>query len=147
MYVSRARQCDAADGAAAVAAAMTPPGQIATLILPADTAWGPASGPAKPIAAPRRAAPTSEEIKAAAAALRSGEPCALLMNGAALSERGLELASRIAQRTGAQLFADTFVTRIARGAGRVDVQRVPYFGEQAAEVLAPYRHLIFVATK
>src|SRR6516225_5787511 len=29
----------AADGAAAIAAARTPPGQIATLILPADTAW------------------------------------------------------------------------------------------------------------
>ena len=137
----------AADGAAAVAAAMTPPGQIATLILPADTAWGPANGPAKPVPAQRRAAPGSAAIDAAAAALRSGEPCALLMNGPALSERGLELAGRIAQRTGAQLFADTFVTRIARGVGRVDVQRVPYFGEQAAEILGPYRHLIFVATK
>ncbi|MDG2072073.1 MAG: thiamine pyrophosphate-binding protein, partial [Pseudomonadales bacterium] len=29
----------AADGAAAVQAAMAPPGQVATLILPADTAW------------------------------------------------------------------------------------------------------------
>ncbi|HJU19902.1 MAG TPA: thiamine pyrophosphate-binding protein, partial [Stellaceae bacterium] len=29
----------AADGAAAIAAARTPPGQVATLILPADTAW------------------------------------------------------------------------------------------------------------
>ena len=31
----------AADGAAAIAAARMPPGQIATLILPADTAWNP----------------------------------------------------------------------------------------------------------
>ena len=39
----------AADGAAAIAAAWAPPGQIATLILPADTAW------AKPTARrPRR---------------------------------------------------------------------------------------------
>src|SRR6266436_2024465 len=36
----------AADGAAAIAAARTPPGQIATLILPADTAWNEGSGPA-----------------------------------------------------------------------------------------------------
>ncbi|MCX7063898.1 MAG: acetolactate synthase large subunit [Proteobacteria bacterium] len=144
---SESSESVAADGAAAVAAAMTPPGQIATLILPADTAWGPAAGPARPVAAPARRAPDGAAVDAAAAALRSGERCALLMNGAALSERGLELAGRIAQKTGAQLFADTFVTRIARGAGRVDVQRVPYFGEQAAEVLAPYRHLILVATK
>jgi acetolactate synthase-1/2/3 large subunit len=137
----------AADGAAAVAAALAPPGQIATLILPADTAWGEAIGPAVPLPIPRWPAPPSSAIEAAAAALRSGEPCALLMNGAALGERGLTLAGRIAKHTGAQLFADTFVTRIARGAGRVDVQRVPYFGEQAAEVLAPFRHLILVGTK
>jgi len=137
----------AADGAAAVAAAMTPPGQIATLILPADTAWGEAIEPAAPLPIPRWPAPSSTAIDAAAVALRSGEPCALLMNGAALGERGLTLAGRIAKHTAAQLFADTFVTRIARGAGRVDVQRVPYFGEQAAEVLAPFRHLILVATK
>src|SRR6266699_2405665 len=34
----------AADGAAAIAAARTPPGQVATLILPADTAWNDADG-------------------------------------------------------------------------------------------------------
>src|SRR5437867_3527972 len=34
----------AADGAAAIAAARTAPGQIATLILPADTAWNDADG-------------------------------------------------------------------------------------------------------
>ena len=147
IHASESSQSVAADGAAAVAAAMTPPGQIATLILPADTAWGPAAGPARPVAVPPRSAPDGVAVDAAAAALRSGERCALLMNGAALSERGLELAGRIAQKTGAQLFADTFVTRIARGAGRVDVQRVPYFGEQATEVLAPYRHLILIATK
>src|ERR687889_1002388 len=36
----------ARDGAAAVAAAMTPPGRVATLILPADASWGEAHGPA-----------------------------------------------------------------------------------------------------
>ena len=110
----------AADGAAAVAAALTPPGQIATLILPADTAWGPASAAAGPLPVPSREAPGSTAVDVAARALRSGEPCALLMNGAALGERGLALAGRIAQHTGAQLFADTFVTRIARGAGRIE---------------------------
>ena len=34
----------AADGALAIQAARQTPGQIATLILPADTAWGPADG-------------------------------------------------------------------------------------------------------
>src|SRR5262245_45188012 len=137
----------AADGAAAVAASLAPPGQIATLILPADTAWGEAEGPVAPLPKPAWPEAPSTAIDAAAAALRSGEPCAILMNGAALSDRGLAIAGRIAQHTGAQLFADTFVTRIARGAGRIEVPRVPYVGEQAAEVLAPFRHLILVATK
>jgi acetolactate synthase I/II/III large subunit len=56
----------AADGAAAIAAARTPPGQIATLILPADTAWNEGSGPANvpPAAQP---APVSSAAVAEAA--------------------------------------------------------------------------------
>jgi acetolactate synthase-1/2/3 large subunit len=42
----------AADGAEAIAVASTPPGQIATLILPGDTAWNEGSGPAKVPAIP-----------------------------------------------------------------------------------------------
>ncbi len=47
----------AADGAKAVEAARTAPGQIATLILPADTAWGEAGGPAQVAAPAPRARP------------------------------------------------------------------------------------------
>jgi len=137
----------ARDGAAAVAAARSAPGQVATLILPADTAWNDAEGPAQPVAPKPFGAPRADAVDAAATALRSGEPAAILMNGAALSAPGLAHAGRVAAATGAKLFADTFVTRIARGAGRVDVERIPYFGEQAAEVLAPYKHLVLVGTK
>lgn len=137
----------AAAGAAAVAAALTPPGQIATLILPADTAWNEATGPVPPVAPGQAAEPDAAQIERAAAALASGESCALLMNGAALGETGLDLAGRIRTATGARLLADTFVTRIARGAGRVDVERIPYFGEQAAEALGGIRHLVLIGTK
>jgi acetolactate synthase I/II/III large subunit len=147
IHAAESSQSVAADGAAAVAAALTPPGQIATLILPADTAWGPAEAAAQPLAVASPAAASHDAIEAAARALRSAEPCALLMNGAALTERGLDWAGRIAAKTGARLFADTFVTRIARGCGRVEPERLPYFGEQAAEVLAPFKHLILVASK
>src|SRR5437667_79176 len=49
----------AADGAAAIAAARMPPGQIATLILPADTAWNEGSGPVEvpPAAPPTQVSP------------------------------------------------------------------------------------------
>jgi acetolactate synthase-1/2/3 large subunit len=69
------------------------------------------------------------------------------MNGAALSERGLELAGRVVAATGARLFTDTFVTRQARGAGRVDAPKLPYLGEQALALLQGTEHLVLVGTK
>src|SRR5580700_2074155 len=71
----------AADGAAAIAAARQLPGQIATLILPADTAWNEGSGPAE-VAPPAAPKPVSRDAVAEAArALRSGEPCLILVTG------------------------------------------------------------------
>src|SRR6266851_7355665 len=95
----------AKDGALAIAAARRPPGQIATLILPADTAWNEGSGPAPvpPAVPPAQVSP--DAVAEAARALRSGEPCLLLVTGRALREEGLDLASRIAAKTGARLIA------------------------------------------
>src|SRR5262245_65348179 len=82
--------------ALAIAAARQTPGQIATLILPADTAWGPAHSIAE-TAAPKPAPKVTEDaVKSAAQMLRSGERATLLMGGDALRERSLELAGRIA---------------------------------------------------
>ena len=77
----------AADGAAAIAAARTPPGQIAMLILPADTAWNEGSGPVEvPPAAPP--APVSPEAVAEAArVLRSGEPSPVARDRPRLARR------------------------------------------------------------
>ncbi|HEY5644702.1 MAG TPA: acetolactate synthase large subunit, partial [Pseudomonadales bacterium] len=136
----------AADTAQAVQAACAPPGQIATLILPADTAWNPGASPADLLPIPDRALPDQSAVDGVIAALRSGEPCTLLMNGHAVSEAGLRLAGRIAASTGARLLGDTFISRIPRGAGRVDVERLPYFAEQAEESLAGSRHLVLVGT-
>src|SRR5207245_11574183 len=74
----------AADGALAIAAARKPPGQIATLTLPADTAWNEGSGPVAvpPPVAP--AAPSREAITEAARVLRSGEPTLILVTGRAV---------------------------------------------------------------
>lgn len=146
------RTCESAsrvahDAVEAVAAATQPPGQVATLILPADTAWSEANGAAKPLPRPAPAPIDSDALESAARALASGEPAAMLMNGGVLGARMLELASRIANKTGARLFADTFISHVERGAGRVEIRRLPYFAEQATETLAEFRHLILVATK
>src|ERR671916_665278 len=137
----------ARDGAAAVAAAMSPPGRVATLILPADASWNEADGPASlpPVEGRPPAAP--EAISEVARVLRSGEPAVLFMGGHALREPGLTLAGRIAAKTGARLLAQTLNARVERGAGRVGVDFLPYPVDDALAALADARHLVLVGSK
>jgi acetolactate synthase-1/2/3 large subunit len=137
----------AADGAAAIAAAWAPPGQIATLILPADTAWNAADGVAAVPPRAERARVERDAVARCAKALRTGEPAMLLLTGQALRETGLALAGRIATATGARILAQGSNARIARGAGRVPIERLPYPVDQALAVLKDVRHLILVGSK
>ncbi|MEK9722652.1 MAG: acetolactate synthase large subunit [Rhodospirillaceae bacterium] len=134
----------AADGAEAVRQASTHPGRIASLILPADSAWNEGTQPVKAAAANTPAAPSAETVEKLARALASGEPAGLFLKGAALFGRGLELAGKVAAKTGAKLFAPTSSARMDRGAGRVVVDRVPYVVAQALERLAGLKHMIGV---
>ena len=136
-----------ADGAAAVHAARSAPGCIASLILPADASWNEGGIVGSPIAVAPRARVPDESVRAAAAALRSGERTVMVISGAALSEAGLAVAQRIADATGAKLLVPTQVPRMARGRGRPAIDRIPYAVDRAVEVLAGTRHLILVAAK
>ncbi len=75
----------ASDAARAVQASRSAPGQVATLILPADTAWTEAEGPADalPVAGP--SAVSQDAVRRAAEATRGGRKTALLLRGQALS--------------------------------------------------------------
>ncbi len=137
----------AADGAEAIAAAMTPPGQVATLILPADTAWNDSDGPAPLPTVPLRPAVDGDALAEAARRLRSGENCALLLAGRALREDALHFAGRIAKATGVRLMCPMSNPRLQRGAGRVALERVPYPVDMALALLADVRHLILVGSK
>jgi acetolactate synthase-1/2/3 large subunit len=135
------------DAAAAVAAARSAPGQIATLVLPADVAWSEASGE------PERAAPREPTrvpqsiVDEVAMVLRRGEPTALLLGGVALREAPLGVAGRIAKRASVRVLCDTFPPRLERGAGRPKVERLPYFGEMILGALAGVRHLVLVGAR
>lgn len=137
----------ASDAAEAVAAARTPPGRIATLILPADVSWSEAGEPARPQAVPERRKVDERAVRDAAEALRSGSKSVILMNGQALRERGLTLGSRIANTVSARLMCDTFTGRLERGAGRAPIERLPYFAEMAAAELKDVRHLVLVGSQ
>src|SRR6202012_902349 len=116
-----------ADAAVAVQAARIAPGQIATLILPSDTSWNEGGIPAE--ALPRVPTPLASpnQIEEAAGILRrGGDGIVLLLGGEALSAEGLALAHRIAAATGCRLVAQGSNAKIARGQGRVSLDRVPY---------------------
>ena len=135
----------AADAADAVAAAST--GMIATLILPADVSWSEPAQPA-PALPVRPPSPVPEEVIAGAAkALRTGEPCLILLGGTAVRRPGLEAASRIAGATGAQLLCETFPARLERGAGLPPVPRLAYLAEMATAQLTGTRHLILAGAR
>jgi acetolactate synthase-1/2/3 large subunit len=143
---SRDARSIAADGALAVEAARTAPGGIATLILPADTAWGDADGPAiaRPPAPRRRV--SADAIRTGAMALQAGS-AALLLGGAALRGKALELAGRIAARTGCKLFSEFNNARQESGAGRVDAPRLPFSVDQGLAMLSGTRNLVLVGAK
>ncbi|MGA0878424.1 MAG: acetolactate synthase large subunit [Ilumatobacteraceae bacterium] len=141
----------AADAARAVRAGCQPPGQVATLILPADVAWLEAHQPAPPLPVASASSVSTEAIENVTRILetmrRRKTRVGVLMRGAPLIGAGLEAAGRIAAATGARLLCDTFAPRLERGAGRVAVERLPYFAEQLVESLADLDHLILVGAK
>lgn len=144
----------AAAGEDAVRAAMGPPGAIATLVVPADAAWGEVEGAAGEAAlrasvasrsAPRTGAPpASERVEAIARVLASGEPTVILLGGRAMQGGNPERGGRIAAACGAKLCSTPFTANIRRGAGTVAVERLPYFPEMVLQLLAGVRHLVLV---
>ena len=144
---SRSARSVAGDAARAVQAAMTAPGGIATLILPADTAWEAASHAVGPLPTQGPAPVAGAAVDAVAALLRNGKRSALLLRGRALRGAGLEAAGRIAARTGARLLSDTFAPHSELGAGRVPVERLPYFAEQIVDAIGKVEQLILVGSK
>ena len=135
------------DAADAVAAALSPPGQIATLILPADSSWNENAGPASIPIIPQSKPVTQKTIQTIAGVLRKGEPTIILIGGATLMERGLWVAGRISRATGARIMANRANNRIQRGAGRAAIDRIPYPVPPAIKMLEGTAHLILVGTK
>jgi len=135
------------DAAAAVQAARSLTGQIATLILPSDTSWDeggvvvdalpvPASPPIDPFA-----------VQSAARVLRTGRNVLILLAGRGVLGESQMLAWRIAQAAGATLMADYVTGHVARGRGRLQLERVPYNTDLAVQALSRFEHIILVSAK
>ncbi len=133
------------DAAAAVVAARTHPGAIATLILPADVSWTEGGVPAGRQEIPAPAGPGDEAVALAVKTLRSGEPVALLVGDDVVrDDTTLRLVDAIAAATGAKVLAEVFPARLRRGAGIPAVERLGYLAEFATAQLSGLRHLVLV---
>jgi acetolactate synthase-1/2/3 large subunit len=135
------------DAAEAIIAARTAPGQIATMILPADVAWNDGGAVGAMPTVPKPPLPDSATVERAAAMLRSGARTAILLTGNALYGKGLRTAGRVASATGVKLLAPYPITRLERGAGLPRVDRVQYVLEPAIEQFKEFRQLILVGAR
>ncbi len=130
--------------AAAVRAACEPPGQIATLIIPADHSWNPSGAVGEAIARPLRRIPGREIVREAARLLRGG--AGLLLGGQTLLRRGVEAAARL-QACGVAVFADRYAARATHAPDLLPPVRLPYFPERAQPLLAGLSHLVLAESQ
>ena len=137
----------ARDAVEAITAATGPPGQVATLIVPADVSWQDGAEPAAPPQPAASPAVSGETIEAVAKVIRGSRRTGILLGGKALRERGLIAAARIAAATGTKLFAERSVARLERGAGLPAVERLAYWPELVSIQLDGLEHLILVDAK
>ena len=143
------------DGQEAIRQANSRPGRIATLILPADTAWNllpegmpQQATPSQPEPLPStRPALRTDRVGDAVSALRRGSSTLLLLGGRALRADATQWAGRIAAHTGCGLMSEFYGARLERGAGRVVVPRLPYAVEPALAALAPYDTIVMLGAR
>jgi len=135
------------DAAAAVQAAHVMPGQIATLIVPSDVSWNDGGILGEPLGIPHAPVIDPFAVQNAARVLRASKNVLLLLAGRALLGPSQALAWRVAQAAGAAIMVDFVSAQVARGRGRLQIERVPYGTDQAVEALKRFEHIILVNAK
>jgi acetolactate synthase-1/2/3 large subunit len=133
-----------ADAAEAIAASQSDVPGVATLLLPANTAWDDGGKIAEKIAINGPHTVPSDIIRAAARRLEKAKRPVMLVNGTAIREKGLEALARIREKTGAIVYLATFYPRAERGEGRVEFPKLPYFPDQIYDALDGCDELILV---
>jgi acetolactate synthase I/II/III large subunit len=135
------------DAAVAVQAARTPPGRIATLIVPSDVSWDAGGVVAEALDAPPPAPIDPLAVQNVARVLRASRQVLLLLSGRGVLATSQTLAWRVAQATGAAIFVDFVTAHVARGRGRLQIERVPYGIDVAREALRRFEHVVLVSAK
>ncbi len=132
--------------ARALSAAYGPPGQIATLILDADVAWGEVTTvtAAWPLATPSGpVAPGEDALNRTLEVLRT-KRTALFVGGSATTAEQLALARRLADATSSRVIMETFPAIFDHGVGVVSPERLIYFSDFALAQLRDLEALVLV---
>ena len=132
------------DTADAIQAATTHPGQIATLVVPGDSQWDPADGATVKVGPTPGNLVGQDAIDRTREALTADGETVMLLGQSALRAAGLRAAGRIAKATGCHLMSETFPKHLERGPDLPSLARLPYFPEQAIEVLSKFRRIVLV---
>jgi len=131
-------------GALATRYARIGAGKICTVIAPTNCHWDPAVAPPVPAGPMESPKVSPQTIQDAVGLLTNGKKTGIVLGSHSMYGDGLELAGRIAAKTGADLLGEATPSRFARGEGRVPVQLIPYLPEHALPVLKRYQQLILV---
>lgn len=137
------------DGAEAIEYAKREPGKISSLILPADTAWGNGGEICEVKNVDAKIKVPQETIKNVAEFLSNGKYSTLLLGGGALTEEATLLAGKIARKTGCGIITEAANARLSRGAGRLNMLRIPGAGvvDRALAMLEKAGQLVLVGSK
>ena len=137
----------ATDGAEAIKMARVNPGQIATLILPGDTAWNEGGEVQKVYLNTTLNKVPVDLIAGTAIALKEAKNPMILVGGAALEEKNLMQIAKIADKVNCPIKTDWFNARLDKGAGRINSVRIPYVVEKAVEVLKEFDTIIVIGAR
>jgi acetolactate synthase I/II/III large subunit len=144
-WVRTARDSSSVGRDAAVAVQVARKNQIATLILPADTAW--TEGGVVADALPNVSSPHVDvhAIEGAVDILRSKKNVLLLLGNDGLRAGAQIHAARIRAKTGCAVMAESINGLHQRGV--MPIERVPYGAAAAIEALKDFTHIILVGAR
>ncbi|USD62593.1 acetolactate synthase large subunit [Vibrio sp. SCSIO 43140] len=132
-------------GIEAVTVAKSKNGKISTLVAPTNFHWEEISGVPSVQTEAETLKVSENTINDIVARLNRGSKTAIILGGTiALSHRGLELAAKVASKTGAQLMSETMAARMAQGEGTVTIPQVPYLVDLALDFFKGYEQVILI---
>lgn len=121
-----------------------PFGNISTLIIPADCAWSEGVERSGSESLKSYKPFSEDQVRACVSAI--GANSMLMLDGNALTRKGLEVAGAIAEKTGCKLYTPTFPASVDCGPDLPEVARLPYFPEMVLATLERFENLVLVGS-